>query len=196
MKVLLFLCKGFEHMESAPFIDIFGWTRSYCDSDVDIVTCGYKEKVVSTFGVSVNVDILIDRVDVSDYDALAIPGGFGEFGFYEEAYDESFLQLIRMFDADNKPIATVCVGAKPLGKAGILNGKRATTYHLDNKKHQEQLSHFEGVTVIPDERIVIDGKIITSFCPETAPDVAFSLLEMLKGKEMANHTKTLMGFKY
>lgn len=194
MKVLLFLCKGFEHMESAPFIDVFGWARSYCGSDIQVITCGFREKVVSTFDVSVNTDVIIDEVDISGYDALAVPGGFGEYGFYEEAYDERFLELIRKFADSSKTIASVCVGSKPLGKAGVLKGKRATTYHLDNKKHQKQLAAFEGVTVIPDESIVIDGNIITSFCPETAPRVAFSLLEKLNGKEMADNVKKLMGF--
>lgn len=181
-------------METAPFIDVFGWARSYCDSDVDIVTCGFTETVNSTFNVSINVDITLDKIDISNYDALAIPGGFGEYGFYDEAYDEAFLELIRMFNNDDKPIASICVGAKPLGKAGILNGRRATTYHLDNKKHQKQLAAFEGITVIPDERIVIDGNVITSFCPETATDVAFDLLEMLKGPKLTNEVKRLMGF--
>lgn len=181
-------------MESAPFIDIFGWARSYCGSDINVTTCGFREKVISTFDVSINVDVLIDRVDVSRYDALAIPGGFGEYGFYEEAYDEYFLKLIRKFTVDDKPVATVCVASKILGKAGVLNGKKATTYHLDNKKHQKQLAAFEGVTVIPDERVVKDGNIISSFCPETAPDVAFTLLEALKSRELAEKVRELMGF--
>ena len=196
MKILLFLCKGFEHMETAPFIDVFGWAASYCGSDVDIVTCGFKRTVMSTFNVSINVDILIDEVDTSLYDALAIPGGFGEYGFYEEAYNENLLKIIRDFDNYDKPIATVCVGAKPLGKAGVLKGKNATTYHLDNKKHQKQLAAFSGVTVIPDERIVFDGNIITSFCPETAPHVAFKLLEVLTCEGVTVKTKELMGFEY
>ncbi len=194
MKLLLVLCKGFEHMESAPFIDIFGWARSYLNSDVEVVTCGFNESVTSTFGVSVNVDKTIDEIHISEYDALAIPGGFGEYGFYEEAYDTDFLGLIRTFDKAGKPIASVCVGSKPLGKAGILKGKKATTYHLDNKKHQKQLAAFEGVTVIPDESVVIDGNIITSFCPETAPQVSFELLAILKGQLMADDVKKLMGF--
>ena len=33
-------------------------------------------------------------INVDEYEALAIPGGFGEFGFYEEAYEKIFLTLI------------------------------------------------------------------------------------------------------
>ena len=58
-------------------------------------------------------------IDVDDYDALAIPRGFEEFGFYEEAYNEEFLDLIRKFDEKRKTIATICVAALALGKSGI-----------------------------------------------------------------------------
>lgn len=36
----------------------------------------------------------IDEITVDEYDALAVPGGFEEYGFYEEAYDEKFFELI------------------------------------------------------------------------------------------------------
>ena len=87
-----------------------------------VVTCGFQKEVVSTFHVPIIVDRLIDEIVVDEYDALAIPGGFEEFGFYEEAYDERLLDLIRAFNERNKIIATICVGALPLGKSGILNG--------------------------------------------------------------------------
>lgn len=41
----------------------------------------------------------IEEVSADDYDALAIPGGFEEFGFYEEAYNEKLLDLIRQFNS-------------------------------------------------------------------------------------------------
>jgi len=80
-------------------------------------TCGFTEKVISAFNVPVIVDKTIGEINVDEYDALAIPGGFGEFGFYEEAYDKRFLKLIREFDAKGKIIATICSGAFPLGAA-------------------------------------------------------------------------------
>lgn len=123
---------------------------------------------------------------------MAIPGGFGEFGFYEEAYDERFLDLIKEFDAKNKIIATVCTGALPLGKSGILKDRKATTYHLNNGYRQKELKEF-GVNVV-NERIVVDGKIITSYCPETAPTVAFELLKMLTSEEEMTVVKKAMGF--
>ncbi|CZR81896.1 TPA: DJ-1/PfpI family protein [Clostridioides difficile] len=193
MKVLVFLAKGFETMEFSVFVDVMGWARNDYGHDIDVVTCGFKKQVISTFNIQVLVDKTIEEVCVDDYDALAIPGGFEEFGFYDEAYDSSFLNLIREFNSKEKIIASICVAALPVGKSGVLKNRKATTYHLKNGKRQRQLSEFD-VNVV-NEPIVVDKNIITSYCPETAPHVAFKLLEMLTSKEQMDEVKLAMGFK-
>lgn len=191
-KVLVFLAKAFETMEFSVFIDIIGWARVCYGYGLFVETCAFTKEVISTFNVPIRVDKTIEEINVDEYAALAIPGGFGEFGFYEEAYDERFLDLIKEFDAKNKIIATVCTGALPLGKSGILKDRKATTYHLNNGYRQKELKEF-GVNVV-NERIVVDGKIITSYCPETAPTVAFELLKMLTSEEEMTVVKKAMGF--
>ena len=193
MKVLVFLAKGFETMEFSVFVDVMGWARNDYGHDIDVVTGGFKKQVMSTFNIQVLVDKTIEEVCVDDYDALAIPGGFEEFGFYDEAYDSSFLNLIREFNSKEKIIASICVAALPVGKSGVLKNRKATTYHLKNGKRQRQLSEFD-VNVV-NEPIVVDKNIITSYCPETAPHVAFKLLEMLTSKEQMDEVKLAMGFK-
>ena len=179
-------------MEASVFIDVMGWAKTDHGCDVSVVTCGVNKTVVSTFGVPVTVDMLLDEVNADDYDALAIPGGFAEYGFYEEAYSETVGELIRKFNDQQKPIATICVAALALGYSGILAGKKATTYHLNGGMRQKQLAEF-GVDVI-NEPIVVTDNIITSYCPQTAPGVAFKLLEMLVGTEKMLPVKTAMGF--
>ena len=191
-KVLVFLAKAFETMEFSVFIDILGWARNDYGHPLFVDTCGFTEKVISTFNVPVIVDKTIGEINVDEYDALAIPGGFGEFGFYEEAYDERFLKLIREFDAKGKLIAAICSGAMPVGKSGVLKNRRATTYHLQNGYWQEKLKEF-GVHVV-NEPVVVDDNIITSYCPETAPKVAFELLKMLSSEEEMAVIKKAMGF--
>lgn len=180
-------------MEFAPFVDVMGWARNDYGMAVEVVTAGFSKIVVSTFGIPILVDRNYEEIDVSEYDALAIPGGFEEFGFYEDAYDERFLNLIREFNRSNKYIASICVGALPLGKSGILKGRNATTYHLGDGRRQKQLAEF-GAEVIPNQSVVIDKNIITSFCPETAPHVALDLLAMLFGEEKARIVAKVMGF--
>ncbi|KAB3529510.1 DJ-1/PfpI family protein, partial [Alkaliphilus pronyensis] len=159
MKILLLLAKGVELIEASAFIDVFGWNRHYNQIDTEIITCGFKREILSTFSIPIRVDLLIDEIVVDEYDALAIPGGFGDYGFYEEAFDEKFLDIVREFKDKGKLIASICVGALPIGKSGILEGKKATTYHLMGKRRQKQLEAF-GVNVV-NEPVVIDvyGKI-------------------------------------
>lgn len=192
MKTLILLAKGFETLEFSPFVDVMGWARNDYGMDVSVETCGFYRQVVSSFGITVLVDKTIDEICVDDYDALAIPGGFEEFGFYEEAYDEKFLSVVREFDAKGKYIASICVGALPIGKSGVLKGRKATTYHFKNGIRQKTLRGF-GVDVV-DEPMVIDRNIITSYCPETGPGVAFKLLEMLTSKEEMEIVRTAMGY--
>ena len=192
MKVLVFCAKGFETMEFSVFIDVLGWARNDYGYDIQVETCGFQKEVISTFNIPIIVDKLMEDIDVNDYDALAIPGGFEEYGFYEEAYNEKFLGLIKDFDKQNKIIASICVGALPLGKSGILKGRKATTYHLKDAYRQKQLAEF-GVNVI-NQRIIVDENIITSYCPETAPDVAFELLNKLVGYEKMSIVKQAMGY--
>lgn len=193
MKILLFCNKGFETMEFSPFVDILGWARNDYSLDVEVVTCGFTKIVRSTFGIPVTVDRTFEELDVDEYEALAIPGGFEEYGFYEEAYDERFLGLIREFDRRHKTIASICVGALPIGKSGVLQNRKATTYHLKNGYRQKQLAEF-GVQVMADQRIVVADNIITSFCPETAADVGFALLARLVGEEKAGVVRRAMGY--
>lgn len=192
MKVLVFCNKGFETMEFSVFIDVLGWARNDYGYDIQVETCGFQKEVISTFNIPIIVDKLMEDIDVNDYDALAIPGGFEEYGFYEEAYNEKFLGLIKDFDKQNKIIASICVGALPLGKSGILEGRKATTYHLKDAYRQKQLAEF-GVNVI-NQRIIVDENTITSYCPETAPDVAFELLNKLVGYEKMSIVRQAMGY--
>ena len=91
-----------------------------------------------------------------------------------------------------RSIATICVAALPLGKSGILSGRKATTYHLNNGYRQKQLLDF-GVNVV-NEPIVIDKNIITSYCPQTASGVAFKLLGALTTEQQMKTVKEAMGF--
>jgi 4-methyl-5(b-hydroxyethyl)-thiazole monophosphate biosynthesis len=179
-------------MEFSVFVDVLGWAKNDFDCDITVETCGFHKEVVSTFHVPVIVDKTIDQINAANYDALAIPGGFEEFGFYEDAYDERFLNLIRDFDRQGKVIATICVAALPLGKSGVLRNRRATTYHLRDGYRQKQLSEFEVEVV--NEPIVIDNNIITSYCPQTAPAVAFKLLELLTSTDKMEKVQEAMGF--
>lgn len=191
-KVLLLLAKGFESYEASVFIDVMGWNFNDGDGTTRIVTCGLRKEVEGSWGIKLLTDLTVDQVIVSEYDALAIPGGFQEYGFYEDAYNEVFLDLIRKFHNDGKIIASICVGALPVGKSGILKGKKGTTYNMSNGIRQVQLQEF-GVNVV-NKPMVVEDNIITSRNPSTAIDVALRLLELMTSRESADYIRKIMGF--
>jgi len=189
-KVLLLLADGFEFLEASVFIDVMGWNLAEGDGTTQLFTCGLRREINSSFNQRLMVDYLIDEIDVNDFEALAVPGGFEIYGFYNDAYDERFLAVIRDFNAAGKMIASVCVGALPLGKSGILAGKNGTTYN--SVVRREALRDF-GVNVLH-QPVVVDDNIITSWNPSTAMTVAFLLLEHLTNKENTANVRRLMGF--
>jgi len=104
--------------------------------------------VVATHGVE----------DAPPLDLLMVPGGIGnrESNLGNDTWIEDF--IAKQFNATDF-VASVCTGAKSLAKAGVLDGKRATT----NKRSWNELTQFgRNVTWVPSARYVHDGKIWTS----------------------------------
>jgi len=192
-KVLLLMCQGTETLEASAFIDVMGWANDSGSTPISLITAAISPSVVTcTFGVKVIADRALSDIHATDFDALAIPGGFENFGFYEDAYSPVVQTLIRQFGELGKPIAAICVGALPLAKSGLLNGRRATTYHLSEGHRRAQLSALGAVVV--DESVVEDGNFITSSCPATAVEVALRLLATITDTANAQHIRYLMGF--
>ena len=190
-KVLLLLADGFEIYEASVFIDVIGWNLIEGDKSTQLYTCGLRKELKSTFGQKFTVDFTIDEINVDKFAALAIPGGFEEYGFYKDAYSSEFSNLISEFNQQNKTIASICTGVFPIAKSGVLFDRRGTTYNKNPIRHQNLKKM--GVTVL-NQPIVVDGNVTTSWNPSTAMDVAFLLLESLTSKENTQKVKSLMGF--
>lgn len=191
-KVLLLLANGFETYEASVFIDVIGWNLVHGDGTTELFTSGLKKELKSSFNQRFIVDYTAEEINIDDFDALAIPGGFKKYNFYQDAYDERFLNLIREFKKHDKIVASICVGALPVGKSGILEGKRGTTYYKSSENKDTLKSY--GVEVI-NEPIVVDDNIITSWNPFTAMGVALLLLEMLTSKQNSDRINEMMGFE-
>ena len=108
-RVLLFLSQGFEEYEASVFTDVIGWSRAYGTIPVDLITTGLRPRINCTWNMIVIPELEFERINVEDFDALAIPGGFERAGFYEDAYDEKFLNLIREFDRQIEAIILLCL---------------------------------------------------------------------------------------
>lgn len=192
-KVLLLLANGFESYEASVFTDVFGWNLYEGDQNTELVSVGLHPVLSCTWGYSCIPMRQIEEVDLNDFDALAIPGGFEQANFYEDAFSEDFLSIIQHFDQANKPIAAICVAGLAVAKSGVLTDRFGTTYRFKNNPRQDQMKEYD-VLVQSNERIVEDRNIITSSSPETALDVAFRLLELLTNEENTAEVKRRMGF--
>lgn len=191
-KILLLLANGFESYEASVFTDVFGWNLLEGDGSTKLDSVGLHPVLDCTWGYRCLPNFQLNEINIDDYDALVIPGGFEEAGFYVDAYDEQFFEVIRNFDKQEKLIASICVAALSIGKSGVLKNRKGTTYTFENNTRRDQLAEF-GVNLV-NERIVQDRNIITSSSPETSLDVAFMALEQLTSTANMQEVKRRMGF--
>ena len=102
-RVLLLFCRGTEISEAAAFYDVLGWSGAEGFDPIEVVAVGPQSVVTCTFGLKVQMGRLLAEVNPDEFDALAIPGGFETFGFYDEAYSAPVQALITQFVRAGKP---------------------------------------------------------------------------------------------
>jgi 4-methyl-5(b-hydroxyethyl)-thiazole monophosphate biosynthesis len=180
-KILMLLANGVEPLEMSAFTDVMGWATILGDEAIELTDVALHAEIKTTFGLTLKPSKLLQDINLYDYDAVAIPGGFEPSGFYDDALSEPFLAVIKHFNQYKKPIASVCVSSIALGHAGILINRKATTYHQLGGKRKQQLEQ-TGATFV-DRPVVKDQHIITSTGPGTALEVAFLLLEEITSTE-------------
>ncbi len=192
--ILLFLAQGFEDLEAAAVLDVFGWTQYREDIDKARVTkAAFHDPVRGRFGMAVEPDILCHEIDPGNYNALVLPGGFHSHG-YDEAYDPRIHRLAREIHANGGYIATMCVGILPIADAALLHGKMATTYpHSRNHDNTGRLKAGGAISV--DQPVVIDDRIISCGGPGVSLEVAFLLMECLMGQETVRKVRHYMLFR-
>jgi 4-methyl-5(b-hydroxyethyl)-thiazole monophosphate biosynthesis len=192
--VLLFLAQGFEDLEAIAVLDVFAWTR-YREHipKAAVTTSGFQEIVTSRCGLPFKSDILFQDINPADYQALVLPGGFHSQGF-DEAYDTRIHKLARRVHHNGGYIATMCVGILPIADAGLLKGKKATTYPFS--LHHDNIGRLKANgAIVVDEPVVLDDRIISCGGPGSALEVAFLLMECLMGPESTREIRKFMMYK-
>ena len=194
INILLFLANGFEDLEAIAIRDVFGWTQYRKNLKKAFVsTIGFHPAIKSRFGLKVVPDILFSEVNPKEYRALVLPGGFYSYGF-DEAFDEEIHKLARGIYNQGGYIATMCVGILPIADAGLLKGKRATTYPY-SRKHDNIGRLKNNGAIVVNGPVVMDDRIISCSGPGSAVDVAFLLMEHLLGSKTAKEVRKYMIYK-
>lgn len=165
--VLCLLGDGFEEIEFVTPVDLLrrvGIT----------VTVAALEDLTATgrCGIRVIADTLLADVDASTFDLLLLPGGPGVAAMRTDGRPA---KLAREFADAGKPVAAICAAPLILMDAGLLAGRRFTAYHSVRPELGGGL----------DERVVVDGPIITSRGAGTAMDFAMAIITSLVGADAA-----------
>lgn len=115
------------------------------------------------------VDEVVSTASVDDYDALVLPGGVANPDALRT--DADAVAFIRAFVESGKPVAAICHAAWSLVEAGVLRGKRLTSW----PSLRTDITNAGGEWV--DEQVVVDANLITSRNPGDLPAFNSALLE-------------------
>jgi protein deglycase len=169
-KILIPLANGFEEIEAITMIDVLR------RANLEVVVAGMTEGPIEASRKTRHLpDALLEDVWRVDFDMIVLPGG--QPGTNHLKSDLRVKEcLIRHFQ-QGKWIAAICAAPIVLQEVGILKGKHVTS-------HPSVREQFTS-SIYSEERVVVDGKIVTSRGPGTAAEFSFKLVELLCGKEFA-----------
>ena len=172
-RVLVPLATGFEEVEAITVIDILR------RAGMTVIVAGDPEPDGTITGrndIRVAPDCLLDDIathDPNNFDVVVLPGGLG--GTERLQKDERVKRILEHLDDTNGITAAICAAPTVLAAFGLLHGRTVTSH----PSVRDRL----GDVIYTDERVVVDGRLVTSQGPGTAMEFALALVEYLAGKE-------------
>lgn len=177
-KVMVPLADGFEEIEAITIVDVLRRAGITVDT-VGIV----GTQITGAHGIRVNADKRLIDVSATAYDGIILPGG--NPGYVNLGRSQKLIELIKQMNALNKLVAAICGAPMVLAKAGVLENRKATIYPGMEKELPRPR----------DDRVIVDGNIVTSQAAGTAMEFAITLVQILAGRETASRTKKDLVFK-
>ena len=169
-RILVPLAQGCEELEAVTVIDLLR------RAGLEVLSAGLDEApVTASRGTRLLPDTTLEKVIDERFDMIVLPGGLPGADHLDK--DPRIHQLLARMHGAGCYTAAICAAPKVLANAGLLNGRRATSYPgaLDTAAFPQVLPAADAV--------VRDGKVITSRGPGTAMDFALELIELLAGKD-------------
>lgn len=178
---------GFLAFEGAEELDLVGpWELAGIWHDFaagpEIVTVGPKAGLI-TCGRGLQIQVNYDFFNCPSLDYLLVPGGQGA---RIQRYNASTIQFIRDFFTHGDYLLSVCTGILILYEAGVLKGKKVTTYHLI-KQELENIVEIQMLNV----RYHRDEKIWTSAGISAGIDMIMAFIAHVAGEETAGQIQYL-----
>lgn len=168
-KVVVFMAEGFEEMELTISVDVIR------RAGIDVKIAGLNKEikpVTGSRGMKMIPDISIDEVDTDSIDLIILPGGLE--GTRNLGENDKVLSIVKTMAESGKKVAAICAAPAVLNRVGVLVGKTATS-HPAAKDYMKHVNYSE-------ERVVVDGNIITSRAAGTAFEFAFRIIKELIGE--------------
>ena len=128
-------------------------------------------QAVGKFGLKAQVDKLLKETHATDYDAVMFVGGPGSHAYFE---DPEAHRLIREAETSERIIGAICAAPGTLAKAGLLKGKKATSYSGESDLLKQGGAIFTG------KPVEVDGRIITGDGPQSAKAFGEKMVDMLR----------------
>ncbi len=176
-KVVVPLADGFEEIEAMTIIDVLR------RAGIEVTAAGlHSGPIEGAHRVRVVADAAIDTITSDDFDMIVLPGG--QPGSDNLNANEMVRSLIRDFVGKGKLTGAICAAPYVLASAGILEGKKATSF----PSYSGKLSG----AIYQEKTVVEDGNIMTSRGPGTAACFALAIVERLVGKEKAKSIREAM----
>jgi 4-methyl-5(b-hydroxyethyl)-thiazole monophosphate biosynthesis len=169
--VLVILAPGFEEIEAVTPIDVLR------RAGAEVTVAGLADgPVPGSRGIRILPDSSLEAEAEKDYDLVVLPGGMP--GATNLREDPRVVSIVKRTLAADRTVGAICASpAVVLDAVGVLAGRRATCHPaLANQMVEGELT---------DERVTVDGNIITSKGPGTAMEFALALVTALYGPDRA-----------
>ncbi|XP_071730117.1 protein DJ-1 homolog B-like [Rutidosis leptorrhynchoides] len=171
-KILVPIADGSEEMEAVMIIDVLRRAKA----EVVVASIGDKLEILASRKVKLIADMLLDEAAKLSYDLIVLPGGLG--GAQEFASSEPLVNLLKKQSESDRYYGAICASpALVLEPHGLLKGKKATAFPAMCNKLSDPSE--------AENRVVVDGKLITSRGPGTSLEFSLAIVEKLLGRDKA-----------
>ena len=177
---------GFYLQDGVEVLDFAGPMEVFSYAGFNVITISKNKKPITSQGIlKIIPDYSIE--DAPPTDILALFGGNSGAA----SGDNDVINWIEKRKSTTQYHFSVCTGAFILGKAGILEGKTATTFHSSIESLKK---NYPNTKVLSDVRFVDNGKVITTAGISAGIDGALYLVSKLKGVDAAKNVATYMEY--
>lgn len=148
--------------------------------DPVVIGSGKKETFTGKHGIPNKVDMSIKDAHPEDFDGVVVPGGYAPDRM---RLHPEFAQFVKLVNNAGKMVASLCHGPWILASAGIINGRKITCWPSLKDDMMNAGARYM------DEKVVVDGNIITSRCPDDLPAFMAEVVHYLgAGEERTGKT--------